>query len=150
MPEWLLDKNVQGLIGLVLLGIAGVWAFFKFHFSQKQVPIVTKLEIKYPDEKIEERLTRIEGMLMSLLHETRTNNTNDEISFVTQHILNKAKSSNARKTVEGVEIKLTAKNIESMTYVKENIVIKTLSMLENEGLIRINDDYITVFSEEQA
>ena len=150
MPEWIFDKNVQGVISLILVIIAGVWGVVKFCISRNTNSAVTKLEIKYPNENIEERLTKIEGMLMCLLHENRVDNIDDETSIVAQYVLDKAKSKIARVNSEGVEIKVSSKDIESVTYVNEAIVTKTLSMLEGEGLIKISGDYITVLSEKKS
>lgn len=153
MPDWMLDEKIQGLLTLIIaltFGVcAAIWTVFKWIASSKSEPAVTKLEIKYPNEGVEERITRLEGVCMQILHELRRSDEGmDEVGLIAQYIIDRCKTTEGKVNDEGMEIDITPEEIEEATFIKSSVVRDTLEYLEKEELIRVSGKFILVYGTE--
>jgi hypothetical protein len=145
MPSWLLDKNVQGVVALLFIVVAAIWAVFKWAVSSRNEAPVTKLEIQYPSERIEERLTKIEGMCIQILDQVQGEDEQlDETGRIARFLLDRCKLPDARVHEKGMEIDLTVRDIHMATYIEESLVSSVLVTLEEEGLIMATENKIVV------
>jgi len=150
MPDWILDQKIQGLLTLIIalmFGLsAAIWTVFKWIASNKSEPAVTKLEIKYPNEAIEERITKLEGVCMQILHELRRSDEGmDEVHLIAQFLLDRCKAPEAKVHKEGMEIILSPEEIEEATFIKISVVKDTLEEMDKEELIRISGNNILIY-----
>lgn len=146
MPDFLLDPNWQGLIALILVCIGGIFALIKWVLPRSSESVVTKLEVKYPEEGIQSRLNRIEGMLIQVLHEIRRSDEGyDETGVVAHFLLDMAKDPSAVPHPDGMSIPITPVQISEATYIKLEIVQDILKDLEEQGLIYASTQDIVAY-----
>lgn len=146
----MLDTKIQGLVTLVFVMMTGLiaatWAVVHKLTSKNSEQAVTKLEIKYPNEDMDQRITKLEAISMRILYELRNSEVvKDEAGLVAHFLLGRCRAPDAKVHDEGMEIILAPEEVEKAIFINAVVVKEVLEHMEKEDLIRVDGNTIVVF-----